>query len=1142
MFPTLNALARTIDHGVAHGISVEVVVVRDRADEATRVAVDGALESGILDPDRTSVLDTDFGDLSLARLAGIARCSAPVVGVLDADNLPSRTWITAALNVIRAHDDDVIVHPAAIVTFGAKRDVWMLAGSNDPRFRPGLLAWYNPWDAFCLAPREVFERYPYPATPPHSGFGPEDWAWNVLTVGAGVAHVIAPATALFYEAKHHGSLAAAHGSSLLPAHELLRSREVAAAELASIRENADRIARAQADAHAQAERARSSGGGSRRVVSMLRRGRRLLRPLSPQNPAIEASTPSANIIENRVPAWLVDEWAVGHRMQPALAFPSAETVATYATWGDRWDESFLPDREAYWSAVRDLPERIDALFVVPWLSSGGADLLAKQYIDAVRRMRPDASIVLITTEPRASGALGELASDVRVFDLGRFRLLQVFAVRVLGTIIAQWRPALVHVVNSTVGFDALDVHGRALSSHSRLFASTFVIDRHPDGSDWSFLFHRSPDFFSHIEAVLTDNEGIVDALALGQGAPRNKFLVHRQWVAAGPTTSSGDIDGGAVGSDGDVTRSEPAEIVWAGRFDAQKRLDRFAAVVTAANERGLGWNVSVFGEPVIGDDSTLSASLAALEAGGSTVHGPYRGVLGDVAPAGAVLVVTSDREGRPNTVLEAMAAGIAVVAPAIGELPDLLADGRGVLVAPDASADEVLAVVDQLVNDAGRRADITRSARSYVHRSYAREGFDQYVRDVPGYLPPVQRAESSPIVGAPRVRWYADRRTREVLASDERKVLVYTGSNGHSNFGDILQNKNMVAYWTARPDVVPVLFLPAFAASSPEREAALRRWSGADHVVYFGQEHEMRGALPEIAAIAPRSHLHVIGGGYLNSMWGESHFAAIEAIAVDFDVDDVLFSGLQIDDSAVPLFEHLSSRVTVAAVGLRDAESLSLARSTLSMPVVDTFDDISETLVAWVQPLLARRYAPTDDRAVVHLNVSDYAGGKDAVSRWRESLRDLADSGIRELVVVSSYSDEREDVRDSLRAVAALAEDFPFTIFTVVDLARVALDASVTEADLEALQLLRGARVALSSSYHTAMLLSLLEVPTYLVAANGYFAQKRGVFPEVSLREFLGSPEAHVTTWDARLRVRSEWLRHLAPWPTGPVVASSQDA
>ena len=91
MFPTLNALARTIDHGVAHGISVEVVVVRDRADEATRVAVDGALESGILDPDRTSVLDTDFGDLSLARLAGIARCSAPVVGVLDADNLPSRT-------------------------------------------------------------------------------------------------------------------------------------------------------------------------------------------------------------------------------------------------------------------------------------------------------------------------------------------------------------------------------------------------------------------------------------------------------------------------------------------------------------------------------------------------------------------------------------------------------------------------------------------------------------------------------------------------------------------------------------------------------------------------------------------------------------------------------------------------------------------------------------------------------------------------------------------------------------------------------------------------------------------------------------------------------------------------------------------
>jgi glycosyltransferase involved in cell wall biosynthesis len=49
----------------------------------------------------------------------------------------------------------------------------------------------------------------------------------------------------------------------------------------------------------------------------------------------------------------------------------------------------------------------------------------------------------------------------------------------------------------------------------------------------------------------------------------------------------------------------------------------------------------------------------------------------------SLLLLTSDSEGLPNVVLEALALGVPVVAPAIGDLPTLVTKDCGVLVAPD---------------------------------------------------------------------------------------------------------------------------------------------------------------------------------------------------------------------------------------------------------------------------------------------------------------------------------------------------------------------------------------------------------------------------------------------------------------------------
>jgi glycosyltransferase involved in cell wall biosynthesis len=80
----------------------------------------------------------------------------------------------------------------------------------------------------------------------------------------------------------------------------------------------------------------------------------------------------------------------------------------------------------------------------------------------------------------------------------------------------------------------------------------------------------------------------------------------------------------------------------------------------------------------------------------------------DVFAAADVIALPSLTEGLPLTALEALALGRCVVASAVGELPDLLEGGAGVLVPPG----EPLALSDALrrLQDSGTRAGIEARA------------------------------------------------------------------------------------------------------------------------------------------------------------------------------------------------------------------------------------------------------------------------------------------------------------------------------------------------------------------------------------------------------------------------------------------------
>ncbi|GAA5071519.1 glycosyltransferase [Roseibacterium beibuensis] len=139
------------------------------------------------------------------------------------------------------------------------------------------------------------------------------------------------------------------------------------------------------------------------------------------------------------------------------------------------------------------------------------------------------------------------------------------------------------------------------------------------------------------------------------------------------------------------SESEPLRVLYLGRLDRQKGLDRLAEVIRLSKAERLNVTWRVLGKAVIAEDApALPPEVAAVLE--PPVSRPR-----DLAAAYAwadVVVLLSRYEGLPLTVLEAMRAGAVVIATDVGATGEVLRDGEtGVLVPQDNAVDECMAAL-----------------------------------------------------------------------------------------------------------------------------------------------------------------------------------------------------------------------------------------------------------------------------------------------------------------------------------------------------------------------------------------------------------------------------------------------------------------
>ncbi len=161
-------------------------------------------------------------------------------------------------------------------------------------------------------------------------------------------------------------------------------------------------------------------------------------------------------------------------------------------------------------------------------------------------------------------------------------------------------------------------------------------------------------------------------------------------------------------------RERPVSLVIVGRLVPHKRVDRFLSILARVAERSrVAVRATIAGAgPEQPSLMQQAASLGLLPGVVSFRHpGPRSAAIYESAD---VLVLTSDHEGTPNVILEAMSSGVPVVAMRAGDVDEMVRHGETGFVVDNGNEDEMVELLLQLVSNEPRRVEMGRAARADI--------------------------------------------------------------------------------------------------------------------------------------------------------------------------------------------------------------------------------------------------------------------------------------------------------------------------------------------------------------------------------------------------------------------------------------------
>jgi glycosyltransferase involved in cell wall biosynthesis len=460
----------------------------------------------------------------------------------------------------------------------------------------------------------------------------------------------------------------------------------------------------------------------RRLIAAMLRLAKIIRP-SGNWPSVESLLVRRVLLPpppsmRTLPLWAIEDLRdLSIRVDPLL---TPELVL------GRAPVAFMPP--LHWTqaghAYQRLRQRIgngqfDTIILVPWLKRGGADLGALHHARACKEVFDHRTLVL-ATEIGSSPWADRLDPSIPFIELGpELSLLsntQHEQERVLARLLIQLAPKRIHIINSHTAWRSVERYGKAIRQNSRVFSSLYCDELSPEGRREGLAQHYLPTCHRWLDAVITDNSASPRDWCRTLGADPALFhVVH--FPAPHMPPASAEQDNVVAGK----------RLLWASRLERQKRPD----VLISLAESMPDFHWDVHGSALNGNDPHLKQLKRMRNV---SLHGSYERFADIVSSGHLAYVYTTRWDGLPNVLLEAASCGIAIVAPNVGGISDLIRSEQ--LVSSEAPLDDYKKIIRSLV-DMETRAQWLSEQKNSVCR-FTWERFIAELRRVPHYAQPDQ--------------------------------------------------------------------------------------------------------------------------------------------------------------------------------------------------------------------------------------------------------------------------------------------------------------------------------------------------------------------------------------------------------------------
>ncbi len=307
------------------------------------------------------------------------------------------------------------------------------------------------------------------------------------------------------------------------------------------------------------------------------------------------------------------------------------------------------------------PERYGYVIVLPWLESGGAELVGSWHYLAAKALGLN-PLIILADKPNVTARFAEQGFNIlnlpelfeTVMEKPYTHLAREERMEVLTSVIEGLQPDVMQLIHAYIGYSALTAPAtkkRIRAACKTIFVSAFCPHIHPAGN-YDGYFRYIPDLMDVVDRFVFDNDWYRGEMANTYALPAAHSEAIKYPVASLP-------------------RAKPAsksrkKVLWASRFDSQKNPKIVAEIAAKMPDT----EFLMYGRQVMGDDQIIWSDMPE-----NVIHGGEFFNIDELPIKDCfAFLYTSKFDGTPNILLEIGSRGLPIVTPNIGGIAGYLGD------------------------------------------------------------------------------------------------------------------------------------------------------------------------------------------------------------------------------------------------------------------------------------------------------------------------------------------------------------------------------------------------------------------------------------------------------------------------------------